>query len=73
MSIFVVLRYLVVALLVGLVITEMLIPVLHGRPMFPMFRRESELRKKLQEAKQEQYEASIEQEIDNINKTKESE
>jgi hypothetical protein len=51
----------------------MLIPVLHGRPMFPMFRRESELRKKLQEAKQEQYEASIEQEIDNINKTKESE
>jgi hypothetical protein len=56
-------RWLLVFLFLAFIFSQMIWPTLCRRPLFPMFRRESELKEKLAEARQVQYERKLEEEI----------
>lgn len=58
------------ALLIFLLVTEIVVPLWLDRPLFPMFRGEGLLRRKLAEAKEKVAEAELEKKIDE--KTKEA-
>ena len=51
-------------LIIWTLIFQILIPFFRGTPMFPFFRPENELNKKLSEARQSRVEHELEKEID---------
>lgn len=53
-----------ILLLALAVITQIVIPALHGRPFFPIFRRERALQHELEEARQAAHERELEQAIE---------
>ena len=61
-----VLELAVTALLIGFILTQVILPMMRGTSMFPIFRKESRLRSDLADVKQQSVEKKIEQEIKNI-------
>jgi hypothetical protein len=56
-------RWLIVGMFLLFLFSQIVWPTLKGRPMFPMFRREAELRNELAKARQRRYERNLEREI----------
>jgi hypothetical protein len=59
-------EYLAIGLVVLLFVSQVGVPFFQGRPLFPMFRRESELERRLAEAREEQHEAKMERDLKDI-------
>jgi thiosulfate reductase cytochrome b subunit len=59
-------RWMLVALLLLFIFSQIIWPSIQRRPIFPMFRREANLRNDLAEARQRRYERQIEREIQEI-------
>ena len=55
--------FLVTALVILVVITQVLFPAISGTPLFPFFRRRRVLEQKLAEAKEKVVEAELEQSV----------
>lgn len=63
MNVFTILEILTVLLLTVLFITQILVPLFRGRPLFPMFKRESKLLKEKEEVLQQRDEKRLSEEI----------
>ena len=63
MNIVVVLELLFATLIVIIFLTQILMPLFRGTPVFPIFRRERKLESELSEARKEVIEASLERRI----------
>lgn len=63
MNIVVILESLAVAVVLWFFISQVLVPVMRERPLFPMFSRKSELQEALAQVKQQEDEAALQKEI----------
>lgn len=59
-----------VALLALFTITQIILPVVRGQKLFPIFSRQAKLEEELAEAIQEQHEKQLSKQIDSIKKEK---
>jgi hypothetical protein len=63
MNILSILELFAFVVLITVIVHEIILPILQGRIVFPMFRRETRLRERLRELNQQELETQLESEI----------
>lgn len=63
------LEWATIAVVALLLVTQLVVPVVMGRPMFPMFRREWGLRRRLDELRQTQAELDLSKRVESEERT----
>lgn len=65
---YILMEYLTMFVLLAFILVQILIPSLFGRPVFPMFRREKQLKEVVSELEQQKHEREIAEKLKTLSK-----